>query len=297
MKLEPSNPYYPQKLTSLLGLGLRAPHYNYILQQRPYLGFFEALTENYFKPFNAVSGRPLEVLKSIRQNYPVVLHGVSMSIGSDTIDWNYLRQLKSLIMEIEPLWVSDHLCWTGFQGENLHDLLPLPYTGEAITLLCEKIHMVQDFLKMPLVLENVSAYIAFKESEMTEWEFLSELVRQSGCKLLLDVNNIYVSSINQNFNALDYLKGIPKSAIQQIHLAGHQQSGNMLIDTHNQDIHEGVWDLFAKSVQILGKHPTMIERDDNIPSFESLYLELMTAEKIMNSALLGLSVTPKELIL
>lgn len=266
-----------------IGVGLRSPHYSYILEQRPEISWFEAISENYMGLETGFGGRPIHTLEKIRELYPIVLHGVSLSIGStDEINFEYLARLKKLIDRIEPLWVSDHICWTGVNNENLHDLLPLPYTEEALSLLARKIGQAQAFLKRPMIFENVSAYLSFEHSEMTEWEFLNEIVKRTGCGLLVDVNNIYVSSINQNFDALTYLKALPKDSVKQIHLAGHSQSGACLIDTHDGPVTDKVWELYSVATQLYGKIPTLIEWDDKIPKFQTLEFEAAHAAKLQN---------------
>lgn len=269
-----------------IGVGLRSPHYSYILENRPKISWFEAISENYMGLETGDGGRPIQILEKIRAHYPIVLHGVSLSIGStDDLNFKYLERLKQLIERINPLWVSDHLCWTGVNGENLHDLLPLPYSEETLKLLTEKILKAQDFLKRSLVFENVSAYLSFKHSEMTEWEFLTEIAKRTSCGLLIDVNNIYVSSVNQNFNPITYLTAIPKQSVQQIHLAGHSKSGECLIDTHDGPVTDKVWDLYTLATKIYGKIPTLIEWDDNIPEFSVLEAEALRAEKLQQFSL------------
>jgi uncharacterized protein (UPF0276 family) len=266
------------------GLGLRSPHYSHILENKPQISWFEAISENYMGTAGGSGGRPLEILEEVRRNYPVVLHGVSLSIGSiDELDLKYLDSLKKLIDHIEPLWVSDHVCWTGVNGENIHDLLPLPYTEEALSHLERKILQAQDFLKRELVFENVSTYLSYKHSEMTEWEFLSELNRRTGCGLLLDVNNVYVSSVNLGFDPITFLNSLPKTAIKQIHLAGHSTTAKGLIDTHDGPVCDAVWDLFAMTLSIFGNIPTLIEWDDKIPAFEVLEAEAQKAQSYMEA--------------
>lgn len=269
-----------------IGVGLRSPHYSSILQNRPQISWFEAISENYMGLETGNGGRPIHILEKIRAQYPIVLHGVSLSIGSsDELNFKYLERLNRLIDQIDPLWVSDHLCWTGVNGENLHDLMPLPFTKEAVKHVTEKILKAQDFLKRPLVFENVSAYLSFKHSEMTEWEFLKEIAQRTNCGLLIDVNNIYVSSVNQNFNPITYLSGIPKQSVQQIHLAGHSKSGDCLIDTHDGPVTDKVWDLYALATKLYGKIPTLIEWDDKIPDFSVLEAEALRAEKLQQLSL------------
>ncbi|MDE2026634.1 MAG: DUF692 domain-containing protein, partial [Patescibacteria group bacterium] len=200
------------------GLGLRTEHYEDILALTPPVDWFEIITENYLVP----GGKPLYYLDKIREFYPMVMHGVSLSLGSsDPLDWDYLKQVKALAARIEPAWISDHLCWTGVNGLNMHDLLPMPYTYEMVRHVVSRLTQIQDYLKRPLLIENVSSYVNYKQSEMTEWEFINSILKQSGCYLLLDVNNVYVSAFNHGFDALDYLNAIPCEKVIQIHLAGH----------------------------------------------------------------------------
>lgn len=262
------------------GLGLRTNHYKSILDTRPSVDWFEIISENYLIP----GGKPFYYLDQIRECYPIALHGVSLSIGScDPLNWDYLKQLKTLIERVKPLWISDHLCWTGINKLNLHDLLPMPYTAEAIEHIVSRIKVVQDFLGRQILLENVSSYITFQSSEMTEWDFLQSIAQAADCKILLDINNIYVSSFNHNFNSLDYLAGIAKDRVQQFHLAGHTNNGDHIIDTHDAAIIDPVWELYKEAIKRFGPVPTMIERDDNIPPLEELLLELNHAKKIMKS--------------
>ncbi|KTD18326.1 MNIO family bufferin maturase [Legionella jordanis] len=264
------------------GLGLRPEHYEEIVQQNPAVEWFEIITENYLIP----GGKPLYYLDKIRQDYPLVMHGVSLSIASkDPLDWEYLRQVKELANRIEAKWISDHLCWTGINGLNMHDLLPVPYTEEAIDHIIPRIRSVQDYLGRPILIENVSSYLSFHESEMTEWEFIAEIAEQADCHLLLDVNNIYVSSVNHQFNPLDYLRGVPRQRVAQIHLAGHSNYGDYIIDTHDAPVCQEVWQLYAQSLQYFGVISTMIERDDNIPSLNELIAELNQAKEIATAFL------------
>jgi hypothetical protein len=259
------------------GLGLRTEHYEDILAQRPHVDWFEALTENYLVP----GGKPLHYLERIRAGFPVVLHGVSLSVGStDPLDYDYLRQLKALAQRIEPEWISDHLCWTGVAGKNLHDLLPLPFTEQALSHVAARVREIQDFLGRRILLENVSSYVTFRHSTMAEWEFLSELARKADCLILLDVNNIYVSAFNHGFDPMAYLDAIPAQRVQQIHLAGHEHCGTHIIDTHDADIVDPVWELYACAVRRFGAVPTMIERDDHIPPLADLVAELDRARRV-----------------
>lgn len=266
------------KLTSLgYGLGLRKEHYHDILESDPDVDWFEVLTENYLVP----GGKPRYFLDRIRERYPVVMHGVSLSIGStDPLDMEYLSQVKQLADTIEPHWISDHLCWTGIDNINLHDLMPLPYTEEAMQYVADRIMWVQEYLGRQILLENVSSYITYTDSQLSEWEFLSGVSEQADCLVLLDINNIHVSALNHGFDALDYLNNVPVERVQQFHLAGHSDYSDYAIDTHDAGIIQPVWDLYAKAVERFGNVSTMIERDDNIPPLYSLLDELEQARRI-----------------
>ncbi|HAT2104860.1 TPA: DUF692 domain-containing protein [Legionella pneumophila] len=267
-----------QKLPYLgFGLGLRPNYYEEILTSKPDLDWFEILTENYLIP----GGKPLYYLDKIREHYSIVMHGVSLSLGStDPLNWDYLKQVQELASRIEPVWISDHLCWTGIHGLNTHDLLPVPYTTEAIQHIVSRIQEIQDFLKRPFLIENVSSYLTYKQSEMSEWDFILEIVKQSGCYLLLDVNNVYVSSFNHNFDPMAYINSMPPGRVAQIHLAGHTSHGDYIIDTHNAPVIEPVWDLYEATIQRLGPVSTMIERDDNMPDFSELLSEINHAKRL-----------------
>lgn len=260
------------------GLGLRPAHYEALLQS--HLGcvsWLEALTENYLIP----GGRPLHYLDRLADHYPLVLHGVSLSIGgTDPLNAAYLREVRSLASRCEALWISDHLCWTGTNGINLHDLLPLPYTEAALRHVSSRVQQAQDLLGQRLVIENVSSYLQFELSEMTEWEFLAELSQRADCLLLVDINNIYVSATNHGFDPGKYLAHLPVDRVQQFHLAGHTRQGALLIDTHDAPICDAVWDLYAAAVQRFGPVATMIERDDEIPELDVLLAELDRARSI-----------------
>ena len=259
------------------GLGLRVDHYEAILGDSPRVDWFEALTENYLVP----GGKPLDYLMRIRERYPMVMHGVSLSIGStQPLDRNYLAQVKALAARLEPQWVSDHLCWTGIAGRNMHDLLPLPYTEEALANVVERVRTVQDFLGRRILLENVSSYVTYRDSQVTEWEFLREIAQRADCLILLDVNNIYVSSVNHEFDPLDYLNAIPADRVQQIHLAGHENNGDYLVDTHDHPVPDPVWELYGAALRRFGSVSTMIERDANIPPLEELCAELDAARQL-----------------
>ncbi len=266
------------------GLGLRTEHYQTVLDEHPEVDWFEIISENYMVP----GGKPLYFLDKVRENYPLVMHGVSLSIGStDKLDMEYLLQLKALVERVQPEWISDHLCWTGVGGINMHDLLPLPYTEESIAHVAARVRQVQDILGRQLLLENLSSYVTFSQSEMTEWEFLSEICVRADCHILLDVNNIYVSSVNHSFDCLDYIQGVPKERVRQIHIAGHttNESGSIMIDTHDMPIKKDVWDVYRDAISILGLVSTMIERDDNIPALQDVLDELSVAKQIADDAL------------
>ncbi|MEE9327192.1 MAG: DUF692 domain-containing protein [Cocleimonas sp.] len=259
------------------GLGLRTEHYQTILDNKPDVDWFEILSENYMVP----GGKPLDFLDKIRADYPMVMHGVSLSIGStDPLDKTYLKQLKQLATRVEPYWISDHLCWTSVNQLNSHDLLPLPYNETTIDHVAERIRRVQDYLGRQLLIENLSSYVSYNESEISEWEFLNEIARRADCHVLLDINNIFVSAHNHHFEPTDYINGIDIDRVMQFHLAGHSYNGSMIIDTHDHDVCDPVWDLYAKALQRFGAVSTMIERDDNIPEFNQLHDELKTAKKI-----------------
>lgn len=259
------------------GLGLRIPHYEAILATQPNVDWFEILSENYLVP----GGKPRYYLERIRERYPIVMHGVGLSIGgSDPLNRDYLRQLKTLADQINPRWVSDHLCWTGNDGINLHDLLPLPYTEEALRHVVARVTEVQDFLGRRLLLENVSSYLSYPQNEMQEWEFLGAVAEQADSLILLDINNVYVSGVNHGFDPTSYIDAVPMARVQQIHLAGHQAQGDCIIDTHDAPVCEAVWDLYAYALRRFGPVSTMIERDDNIPALEILVGELDRARHI-----------------
>jgi len=259
------------------GLGLRRTHYADFLEGEVPVDFIEVISEN----FMVEGGNPLRVLTQVREKMPVILHGVSMSIGSaHGLDEDYLRRLKALADRIEPLWVSDHLCWTRTSAHNSHDLLPLPYTEEALEVVCANIMNAQDTLGRAMLFENPSSYLAFPEDEMREWEFIAEMARRTGCYLLLDVNNIYVSSRNHGFDADVYVAALPAERIWQIHLAGHSDYGDYVIDTHDHPVRDEVWALYARTLERIGPVTTMIERDDNIPPLCELVEELDHARRI-----------------
>jgi hypothetical protein len=259
------------------GLGLRAQHYADILNGEPEIDWFEAISENYMVP----GGQPLKMLDRIRARYPIVLHGVSLSIASTApVDRQYLADLKALADRIEPVFVSDHLCWTGVHGINLHDLLPIPYTQEALDHVVSRVQHVQDYLKRPLVLENVSTYVQFQHSEMPEWEFIAEMTRRTGCWLLFDVNNVFVSAFNHDYSAEDFIAGIPKDRVVQFHLAGHEHATSHIVDTHDAMVCDEVWDLYRAALKRFGPVSTIIERDDHIPPLAEMVAELGKARRL-----------------
>jgi uncharacterized protein (UPF0276 family) len=261
----------------MFGLGLRPPHYGDALEGDVRVDFFEVISEN----FMVDGGKPRDVLRRVRERYPIALHGVSMSIGSaDGLDEAYLRRLRTLIGEVEPLFVSDHLCWSRLEGFSSHDLLPLPYTEEALDVVCANVHAAQEKLGRTLLIENPSSYLTFAESSMSEWEFLAAMCARTGCELLLDVNNIYVSARNHGFDPVAYVEGVPMQRVRQIHLAGHSQGKELLIDTHDSPVAAEVWELYERTLARAGDVATMIERDDAIPPMHELLGELAIARTI-----------------
>ncbi|MBB2483912.1 DUF692 domain-containing protein [Mitsuaria sp. WAJ17] len=269
------------------GLGLRVEHYQALGESldpalRPQ--WLEIISENYLVP----GGKPLHHLERLRRDYPVVMHGVSLSIGSsDPLDRAYLRELRALADRIEPGWVSDHLCWGGVDHRRLHDLLPLPYTEATLDHLLPRIDEVQELLGRPLVLENVSSYVRYAQDEMGEADFIAALLKRSGAMLLLDVNNVYVSSRNHGFDARAFIDAMPAERVRQIHLAGHEDQGELLIDTHDHPVCDAVWQLYAYTLHRMGPVPTMIERDDHIPPLPELLQELDLARQLSRRVLAG----------
>ena len=264
------------------GLGLRTDHFQEVIDTKPAVDWFEVVSEN----FMVNGGKPKHYLHTIRESYPMVMHGVSLSIGStDPLNTIYLKQLKVLVNELQPEWISDHLCWTGAHQVNSHDLLPMPYNNEALSHIVDRVSEVQDYLGQPILMENVSSYITYVESEMTEWEFLNEVAKRSGCNILLDINNIYVSARNHNFSTQDYLNGISKEKVRQFHLAGHTDYGDYVIDTHDHPVADPVWALYKDALKRFGMISTMIERDDNIPPLNDLLAELEVAKRIAKETL------------
>jgi uncharacterized protein len=264
------------------GVGLRATHFDAWHNQTPAVDFAECITENFLD----VGGRPRAVLERVRASMPVFMHGVSLSIGSiDPLNEPYLRSIERLAAAIEPLWVSDHLCWSSVAGHYLHDLLPLPYTEEALVHVAARVDAVQEILGRPLVLENPSSYVIFNESVLSECEFLAELTRRTGAKILLDINNIYVCARNHGWSTSAYLAGIPADSVVQFHLAGHSDDGTQVVDTHDGPVCDAVWKLYRQAVQRFGRLPTLIEWDDKIPSMEVLLAESERARTVENEAL------------
>ena len=257
-----------------IGVGLRTVHYAHVLEKRPRVDFFEILSENYMD----TGGRPLWVLDQVAEAYPIVLHGVSMSIGStDALDIEHLQKLKALADRTRALWVSDHLCWTGVSGRNTHDLLPMPLTEEALSHVISRVKRVSEILERPLILENASTYAEFTSSSMTEWEFFGRMMEEADCGMLLDVNNVYVSAFNHGFDPIAYLDAIDPSRVTQYHLAGHTNKGTHIIDTHSDYVIDAVWDLYRHAVARTGNVSTLLEWDGNIPDFGTVHAEALKA--------------------
>ena len=266
------------------GLGLRSEYYAEVLEQRPAVDWFEIVSENYL----VQGGKALYYLDAVAEHYPLVMHGVSLSIGGPhPIDRDYLKQIKQLAERVQPAWISDHLCWTRGSAHQLHDLLPLPYNEESLAYLAERVRQVQDILERPLVLENLSSYVQLANSTFTEWDFLSALSEQSGCHLLLDVNNVYVSARNHGFDPWTFISSLPKHAIRQLHLAGHSDYGDYVVDTHDHPVADPVWDLYRRTLEHLGPVSTLLERDEHFPPLDELLLELEHARAIAKQVLSG----------
>jgi uncharacterized protein (UPF0276 family) len=265
-----------------LGVGLRTQHFHYLMTHGPGVDWFEIISENFMENY----GYARHVLERVTATRPVVMHGVSLSIGStDALDLQYLKGLKALADFVRPAWVSDHLCWTGVAGVNTHDLLPMPMTLESLRYVAARVRQVQDFLGRPLVLENPSTYLQFRRSTMSEWEFLSELVRETGCGLLLDVNNVYVSGYNHGFDPEHYVRSLPHESVVQIHLAGPTDCGRYLVDTHDQPVPTAVWKLYKLAQELTGGVSTLLEWDANIPDFPELVAELNKAALVLRGNL------------
>ena len=264
------------------GIGLRTDHYQDVIDRRPDVDWFEVISENFMVP----GGNPRRVLRAVRERYPVVLHGVALSIGStDPLDERYLDELAALAAEVEPAWISDHLCWGSIDGMVAHDLLPLPFTEEALHHVVDRVRRVQDHLGRRILLENVSSYMTFRHSVMPEWEFLAEVARRADCGILLDVNNVFVSAHNHGFDAHDYIAGVPAERVGQIHLAGHSARGDLLVDTHDHPVPDAVWDLYRATIAMLGPRPTLIEWDDHVPALDRLVAESSRAVAVEAEAL------------
>ena len=265
-----------------IGIGLRIPHYNHILTRKPVVDWFEIISEN----FMVDGGKPLHILDQILEQYRVVQHGVAMYFGSaNRPNREHLKRLKSLVKRTHTPWLSDHLCWGSVDGRYTHDLLPMPYTRATARVTAQHVREVRDFLEIPVVVENVSSYAEFHASEMTEWEFLSEVVEMADCGVLLDVNNIYVSSKNHSFNPYDYLNNVPHHRVAQIHVAGHSKFKKYILDTHDHPVLDPVWELYAHSLRLVGNTATLLEWDASIPSFEEVHGEALKAEQFRRGAI------------
>jgi uncharacterized protein (UPF0276 family) len=263
-----------------IGIGLRVPHYQHILSKKPVVDWFEVISEN----FMVDGGRPLEVLDTILEQYRVVQHGVSMYFGSaDKLNREHLTKLKRLVKRTNTPWLSDHLCWGSVDGRYTHDLLPMPYTKAVAKHTAQKIRETRDFLEVPIAVENVSSYAEFRASDMTEWEFLSEVVELADCGILLDVNNIYVSAMNHNFNPYDYVDNVPHDRVAQIHIAGHSKYRKYILDTHDHAVIDPVWKLYAHAIKLVGPTATLLEWDASIPSFEEVHDEALKANQFIQS--------------
>ena len=260
-----------------IGIGLRVPHYQHILERKPVVDWFEIISENYMID----GGRPLAILDRILEQYRVVQHGVSMYFGSaEPLNREHLRRLKALVKRTKTPWLTDHLCWGSVDGRYTHDLLPMPYTFEAAEITARKVREARDFLEVPIAVENVSSYAEFHVSEMTEWEFLNEVVERADCGILLDVNNIYVSSQNHSFDPYDYLNSVPADRVAQIHIAGHSKFEKYILDTHDHPVLDPVWKLYEHAIRRIGPTATLLEWDDRIPSFDEVHAEARKAEQI-----------------
>ncbi|MDI1450135.1 DUF692 domain-containing protein [Polyangium sp. 6x1] len=265
-----------------IGVGLRLPHYEEIFETRPKVDWFEIISENFLVP----GGAPLANLERALAHYPVIQHGVSLSIGGTTpIDFDFLRSLRALIRRTKSPWVSDHLCWTGTATVNTHDLLPLPYTAEVVRHVAARARIVQDTLEVPLALENVSSYLTYTSSDMTEWDFVKAVVEEANCGVLLDVNNIYVSSENHGFDPRTYVDAIPAERVVQIHLAGHTNYGDYIIDTHSGPVIDPVWELYRRAIRRVGPVSTLIEWDEDIPPLATLLAEAERARVVREEVL------------
>jgi uncharacterized protein (UPF0276 family) len=267
-----------------LGVGLRAVHFAHVLHERPAVDWFEIISENFMDS----QGRPRYVLEQIAARYPIVMHGVSLSIGStDPLDFEYLKRLRDLARTVKPKWISDHLCWTGVAGRNTHDLLPIPFNRQTLKHVIERVRIVSDFLERPLVLENPSSYVTFRSSTMDEWTFMREMAEEADCGLLLDVNNVYVSSFNHDMDPLEFVENLPHRRIVQFHLAGHSNYTTHLIDTHDHAVCDPVWELYRLAHKLTGGVSTLLEWDASIPPFEVVRDEVKKAKDFMTDRLPG----------
>ncbi len=265
-----------------VGVGLRVPHYRRVVDEQPEIDWFECISEN----FMVDGGKPLHFLDAVRARYPVVLHGVSMNLGgTEPLDEEYLRRLRELARRASPAWMSDHLCWNGADGQHLHELLPLPMTREVVRHVAERVRRVQGTLEVPFAIENVSSYMTFREDELTEWQFVSEVVEAADCGLLFDVNNVYVSSFNHGFDPTTYIDGVPHARVFQMHLAGYSDKGTHLLDTHDHPVSEPVWELYRRACRRIGPCSTLIEWDDHIPELEGLIAEADKARAVRDEEL------------
>jgi uncharacterized protein (UPF0276 family) len=264
-----------------LGVGLRTVHFGHILNKKPKVDWFEIITENFLD----TEGRPMWVLDQVAERYPMVVHGVSLSVGSpDPLNRAYLAKVKALAKRVRAVWVSDHVCWTGVAGRNLHDLLPLPYSEEALRHIVKRIRQIQDILERPLVLENPSSYVEFTSSTMPEWEFIARMAEEADCGLLLDVNNVYVSSFNHGFDPETYIRAIPSRRIAYFHLAGHTNFGTHILDTHIGPVIDPVWNLYRLAHEVTGGRSTLLEWDEKIPTFPVVHREVLKARKVMEDS-------------
>jgi uncharacterized protein (UPF0276 family) len=264
-----------------LGVGLRSAHFAYLEEHEPDVDWFEAVTENFMDS----AGRPRRLLDRIAARYPVVVHGVSLSIGStDPLDFEYLRRVRRLADDIGARWVSDHVCWTGVAGINTHELLPIPFTEETLAHVVDRIRIVQDLLERPLVLENPTTYVTFTRSTLSEWEFLARMAQDADCGLLIDINNVYVSAANHGFDPVGYMKALPHERIVQMHLAGHDDVGTHLLDTHDRPVATPVWELYREAIELTGPVSTLLEWDDRLPRFEDVHAEVLRAREYIECA-------------
>ncbi len=263
-----------------LGVGLRSGHFAYLERNEPDVDWFEVISENVIDSH----GRPRHLLERIAARYPVVLHGLSLSIGStDPLDFGYLARLKELAAEVQAVWLSDHVCWTAVGGVNTHELVPIPFTEESLAHVIERIRVAQDFLERPLVLENPSSYVTFTESTMSEAEFLARMAAEADCGLLLDVNNVYVSSVNHEFDPAEYLRALPHARVVQMHLAGHEDVGTHIVDTHDRPVADPVWELYGLATELIGPVSTLIEWDDRLPPFPEVHAEVLKARRFVEA--------------